>query len=281
MGAAGAAVAVNTLNATQAHAANGDAIVAGQSNTATSGTTLNGSNAGQATLALSNSAGAGLRLNPTDATPSSLVTGDLIGRETGPEVVVDYGEGPESTYLATAFDLPPSTIAFSPERVMDTRSASFRNLIVDSSASWADSSKRVKAGAWIDIALAMDQPGLELHAAFLNVTAIAAPARGNLVVFPSGDDAPTASNLNYPATTSIANMCFVAPALVDDVWCVRVKVNVAAAHVILDFSGAVGYFPGSGAVDAARSVQGRRQKAAARRGDAVRRSLVKGLNLPG
>ncbi len=280
VGAAGASAAIGALNATTAQAANGDAIVAGQTTTATAGTVLTGHMIASAALTLNNTNGAALNLTPTTAGPTMTV-GNVVGRATGPEVVVDYGDGTELTYLATGFDLPPTTLAFAPERVMDTRSAAYRDLVMDaSSSSWFDSSKRVKAGAWIDIPLASVQPGLDLSAVFLNVTAISAPSKGNLTVYPSGEDAPTASNLNYPATTSIANMCFVAPAVVGDAWCVRVKVNVAAVHVILDFSGAVGYFPSGNQEVAGRAAQARRQKLTAIRGESVGKRLTKGLNLP-
>lgn len=278
--AVSAAVAIDALNAGTADAASGDAILGGQANAAMTGTTLNGGNSDTAALILTNSAGAALNMTPTVATLSPTV-GNLIGRAKGPEVVVDYGEGPGITCLATGFDVPPATIAFSPERVMDTRSAAYRDLVMDASSSaWFDSSTRVNAGAWIDVPPPAVQSGLDLSAVFLDVTAIGAPSKGNRSVYPSGDDVPPASNLNYPATTSIANLCFVAPAVVGDAWCVRVKVNVAAVHVILDFSGAVGSFPSDNQDVAGRAAQARRQKLTAMRGESGGKRLTKGLNLP-
>lgn len=279
LGAAGAAVAVEALSAGKAQAANGDPIAAGVPNTATSKTTLAMNGSGSPTLELTNASGSALKLTPTTAAPGTISPGELISRANGPDVVVDYGDGPELTYLATGFDLPPSTIAFEPFRVMDTRSAAFRAEVVRAStSSWFDSSKRVKAGAWIDVAIAADEPGFDLFAAYLNVTAIGAPARGNLTVYPTGAPTPASSNLNYPATTSIANLCFVAPALYANQWCVRVKVNVAATHVILDFSGAVGFFPVSAGA-ARTSAKVSRAKQSAQRAAEIRGRMVKGLKV--
>lgn len=279
-GAAGAALAIEALGASTAHAATGDPVVAGQNNTASSTTQLSMDGAAQSTLTVRNDNGAALNLAPTTATPSTLHAGDVVGRAMGPDVVVDYGDGPELTYLATGFDIPPTTMAFAPLRVMDTRSASFRNMVVRASSSNPfDSSKRVKAGSWIDVGLADDS--WDLYATYLNVTTIGASARGNLVVYPSGSSTPSSSNLNYPATTSIANLCFVAPALVSDTWCVRVKVNVAATHVILDFSGLVGFPPlepvaARGKVPATAAA---RVAARHRRSDDVRKRLARSLKL--
>ena len=280
LGAAGAAVAVEALSAGKAHAADGDPISAGVPNAATSKTTLTMNSSSTPSLELTNGSGAALKLTPTAAAaPGTLSAGELISRPDGPEVVVDYGDGPELTYLATGFDLPPTTVAFEPFRVMDTRSAGFRAMVIRAStSSWFDSSKRVKAGAWIDVPLAAAEPGLDFSAVYLNVTAIGAPARGNLTVYPTGAATPAASNLNYPATTSIANLCFVPPAPYANYWCVRVKVNVAAAHVILDFSGAVGYFPPNPAA-APTSAHASRPKQSSQRGAEIRSRMVKGLKI--
>ncbi|MFT4293968.1 MAG: hypothetical protein QM582_00980 [Micropruina sp.] len=278
VGAAGAAVA---LNATQAHAANGDPVLAGQATNATASTHLTMNSATDTALVLNNNLGAALNVTPTTATPLTLHPGDVIGRSLGPDLVVDQGDGPEMTFLATGFDLPPTTVAFAPIRVMDTRSASFRNTVVRASTTnWFDSSKRVKAGAWIDIAIA-DSDQVDLTGVYLNATAVGASSRGYLTVYPAGEALPNASNLNFPATYSIANLCFVAPGLVGNRWCVRVRVNVAV-HVVLDFSGAVGYFApdpqgqqaGAGASAKAR-LQARRQ-----RGAAVGSRITRSLKLP-
>lgn len=282
VGAAGAAVAIDALNATTAHAANGDAILAGQANSATASTSLTANGASQPVLKLSNSSGPALHLAPVTGSVGNTAAGDIVSRANGPEVTVDYGQGLETTYLATGFDLPPSTFAFSPVRVMDTRQSAMRDQVYDASSSaWYDSSKRVKAGAWIDVPLDIAADGLDYFGVYLNVTAIGAPSKGNLSVYPAGEDAPSASNLNYPATTSIANLCFVAPTLLnDEVWCVRVKVNVAAVHVILDFSGAVGFFPPAPElVQRGRAAAGRRNVYGPRQANAVRAKIVKGLGL--
>ncbi|MFT3834754.1 MAG: hypothetical protein QM711_15795 [Micropruina sp.] len=278
VGAAGAAVA---LNAAQARAANGDPVLAGQSVNATSATQVSMNSATESVLALHNNQGAALNLEPTTANPLALHPGDLISRSLGPDVVIDQGNGPELTFVATGLDLPPATVAFTPVRVMDTRSATLRDRVVDSSTkTWFDSSKRVKAGAWIDVAIA-DASEVDLTGAYLNATAVSAASRGFLTVYPSGESLPNSSNLNFPASTSIANLCFVAPGLVDDLWCVRVRVNVAV-HVILDFSGAVGYFAPPAAGVAANPGASAKARLTARRqrGDAVRGRITRSLKLP-
>ena len=279
VGAAGAAVA---LNAAQARAANGDPVLAGQSVSATTSTFVTMHSTTDSTLVLSNNLGAALNLEPTTAAnPLALHPGDLISRSLGPDVVIDQGNGPELTFVATGLDLPPATVAFTPVRVMDTRSATLRDRVVDSSTkTWFDSSKRVKAGAWIDVAIA-DASEVDLTGAYLNATAVSAASRGFLTVYPSGESLPNSSNLNFPASTSIANLCFVAPGLVDDLWCVRVRVNVAV-HVILDFSGAVGYFAPPAAGVAANPGASAKARLTARRqrGDAVRGRITRSLKLP-
>ena len=280
--AIGAAGALG-LSSQSARAATGDPIVAGQVTTATTGTGLTANLPARATLTLTNNSGPSLRLPPTTADPTKLNVGDVINRELGPDIVVNRGSGPEMGWLVTDYDLPPGTIAFAPLRVMDTRDASFHSLVVKASTpSWYDSSKRVKSGVWIDVPVAMTEEGLDLHAVYLNLTTTGSSRRGHMTVSPSGQPTPTASNLQYPAGATLANLCFVAPALVGDRWCVRVKVS-AASHVILDLSGAVGYFPhpsaaaaGTGATATASarlSVRGHQ------RASALRAGIVRGLRL--
>lgn len=253
LGAAGATVAMSALNAGQARAADGDALTIGSSNTGQSTTGLTLDSGTEATLQLANPSGASLHLAPTTAVPADFAVGDVINRTDGPAVVVDYGNGAELTYLATAIDVP-MTLAFSPERIMDTRSSTFRAEIVDaSSSSWADSSKRVKAGAWIDIAVLPVDFAPFLDAVYVNLTAVGAANRGSMVAWTPGDPKPAAANLQFPKTYASANLAIVAPAPIDGLWCIRVQVNTAACHVVADVSGLTGYFPPSPDVAAAKA----------------------------
>lgn len=254
LGAAGAAMAVNTINAGKAHAADGDPLVAGEANTATSGTSLTQNSGSEAALTLSNGSGAALNLAPNGTDPGVLTTGDLIGRPDGPRAVVDYGDGPELTYLATAIDVPYTTYSFTPSRVMDTRRTEWRQNVIDSSTgTWWDSAGRLKSGAWIDVGLADDDGELVLDGAFINLACLDAPVAGWASILPPGSDTPPrTSSINYPVKAAIANFTFSAPAVVDGVWCVRVY-SSKAVHIFMDLTGVVGYLPPAPA--AARGAQ--------------------------
>lgn len=61
-----------------------------------------------------------------------LAVGQVADTATGPFIGVDYGNGPETTYLATALDLQaqPQTVAITPERLADTRNPAQRSGII-------------------------------------------------------------------------------------------------------------------------------------------------------
>jgi hypothetical protein len=84
-------------------------------------------------------------------------------------------------------------------------------------------------------------PGSGVGTVVLNVTAVAPTAAGYLSVWPTGDDLPNASNLNFVAAQTIPNLVV---AKVGDLGRIGIFNSLGDTHVIVDV---VGWFP---AVDA-------------------------------
>jgi hypothetical protein len=239
-GATGAAV----LTPRAAQAADGDEIVAGQENTATTTTTLTiGDSDGSDTpaLALGNAGGPSLSLEALPASwAGDLAVGDIAGSELGPLVGVETLAGPATTYLVTGVDLAgiPSPFPVTPTRLLDLRTATGRaNIIRTSSPSALGTDGKLAAGQWIDIAVSPTGPDYALTAAFLNLTVVAAGGGGYAAVYPPGVR-PVTSTLNYAAGQTLANGAFVATGSVLGSHAVRLY-SSNRAWFLLDVTGAL------------------------------------------
>jgi hypothetical protein len=243
-GAAGVSVVGAALSATSAEAADGQFMVVGQPNASTSTTamTVGGSTGSPntATMTLTNASGPSLRLMPTGpGYEGGLDLGEIASTDLGPEIGVDYGAGTVTSWLATGLDLDeiPVPMAITPQRVLDTRTSGGRSGIRTTSPNALDSSFRLKAGAWIDVALAASSPQ-RLDAAFLNVTAVLPDSTGFLVVYPPGVR-PASSTLNFQKAQIIANGAFVLTGIADEDpdWYVVRIFSAVATHVVMDLTG--------------------------------------------
>jgi hypothetical protein len=246
-GAAGVTAIGAAIAPTKADAADGDAVRLGLPNAATSTTeiTIDGTAGGaDATLTLKNANGPSLALQALDAKwDGSLRVGEIVNTELGPNIGVDYGAGAVTTFLATEADLP-NIGPIPAERLLDTRSASSRAAIVGgSSAAPFDSAGRLKAGAYIDVAVAATDE-VALIGVFLNLTAFESTAAGFLEIYTPGprSNRPT---LRYPRNVAVANFAFVGPEPGEEFYAVRIYAS-SPTRVLLDLVGAVTGFAPSG-----------------------------------
>lgn len=248
-GAAGAAVVSAVVAPSRAAAADGDPVVAGRGVTATSTTTLARNSTTGATLALQNSQGPSLYLEPLadTAQPRPLQVGQIVNTDVGPYIGVDYGDGPETTYLATGSDLLPVPMAISPFRALATRAG--RAGVVGSSPGAFDAEGRLNANAWMDVAISYVEDGLQLDSVFVNVVASGPPRTGFLSVYPPGNWAGT-STLAFVTNQTISNQAFVPTVLVRGAYAIRVRASTAT-HIIVDVTGVTVIPSASGAVAAA------------------------------
>lgn len=243
--AAGAAVVAMSPDA--AHAADDDNVVIGGPNAAESVTTLTvgGSDGGSdPALALENADGPSLRLQALPHTwAGQLAVGEMAGTDLGPIVGVDLPEeqgGLTTTYLVTGADLANIATPFAtqPTRVLDLRTAAGRDAILRRSVSDAlTADGKLKAGQWIDIALAFTGPDYSMEAVFGNLLATGAARSGWAAVYPPGVQPPT-STLNFPASASMANGSFVGTASVQGYHAVRIFTS-AEAWFVFDVTGGV------------------------------------------
>ena len=241
------AVAASTAGlaaADSAQAADGDAIRAGQANTATSTTTLTvGGDDGSAdaALTLNNADGPALSLQALPADwAGELAVGDIAGGGLGPVVGVDSIEGPVTTYLATGMDLAniPTPFATTPSRRLDLRTSAGRASILRKSATTAlGSDGKLLAGQWIDISIVPTGPDYTLEAVFANLTVVASVKGGYGVLYPPGVRPPT-SSVNFSAKNIVANAAFVGAGSVLGFHAVRLYSSVDAWYV-LDVNGGV------------------------------------------
>ena len=164
--------------------------------------------------------------------------GQIANTEEGPQIGVDYGSGPFTTYLATGTDLDsvPVTFPFGPERVLDTRSVDLRDSIVRTSAGALDDSFRVRGRSWIDVAVLPDDGSFLLYGAFFNLTVARPATSGYLTAYPPEEDRPLASTLNFLANANLSNAAYVALVPVLDAWAVRIYAS-QTTHIVLDVTG--------------------------------------------
>jgi hypothetical protein len=270
-GAAGVTVIGAAMGPTAAQAADGQTAVVGQPNTADSTTSLAiGAAQGSAapTLALSNAAGPVLRLTSGSGYDGGLKIGEVAVTEDGPEIGVDggAGAGAVTTWLATGLDLDqiPITLPINPERLLDTRTAAGREGVRTTSRGALNSNHQLKAGAWLDVAIATtDFYGLE--AAFLNVTAATPSANGFIAAYPPGPR-PGISTLNYVKNQSAANATFILTGVADEDpdWYVVRIFSTATTHVAVDLTG-VSLLGDSGARSASQGTASQRKAAKSNR----------------
>jgi hypothetical protein len=261
-GAAGALV-LSTVRPPRAEAADGDPVLLGRAQSGLTTTTLRvegESRNSESTLALLNANGPSLFLQPLASDwDGELAVGAVANTAVGPLVGVEAdASSAVTTYLATGLDLDalPLPVATTPSRLLDTRISAGRSNILRSSTGAFDSSQRLKAGAWIDIAVNAANQDFTLAAAFLNLTSTQSAGNGYLTICPPGPK-PASSSLNFTNGVTIANAAFIGLGVVDTYFAVRIYAS-NSTHVILDLTGAtVSNQPGP-ASQAARS-----QKAAA------------------
>ncbi len=149
-------------------------------------------------------------------------------------------------------------MAFSPVRLLDTRTSSGRQNIVHASAGAFDSAFRLKDGAWIDVYIDdANSPDYTVSGAYLNLTVTGSLAGGFVTVCPSPQPRPASSTINFAKGQTIANGAFIAVGQLDTVFAVRIYAR-ATTHVLLDLTGeALNYLPGP-AVTSAAAVKAKR-----------------------
>ena len=251
-GAAGVTAIGAALAPTKADAADGGNVVLGQVNDAMTTTTVRIDSPGggpDAALTLQNANGPSLALQPLDQDwDGALDVGEIANTEAGPNIGVDYGDGPVTTFLATGVDLT-NAYPIPAARLLDTRSASGRSSVVRSSAAPFDSAGRLKAGAYIDVAVAATED-VALVGLFLNLTAFESTAGGFLEIFTPGTR-PNRPTLRYQKAVAVANQAFVGPGVYKDAYVVRIYAS-QPTRVLLDLTGAItGFPPSAGATVAA------------------------------
>jgi len=265
-GAAGLA-AVNAVAAPTASAADGQFAVVGQPNTEESSMALriDGFLGGpDAALQLLNANGPSLELEALDSDwDGDLGLGQILNTTTGPLVGIEGYDGqPTTGFLATNFDLAdlPLTYPINSERLLDTRSSAGRSAIVDSSTDGFDSSNRLKANAWMDIAVAPTDAPFTFNAAFINLTVVGPLANGYVFAYYPGPR-PVGSSVNFVKGQTLSNAAFVALDVVDVFYAFRIFARVTT-HVIADLSGFIASgVPGSRSAVAAKVSARRGQRA--------------------
>jgi len=272
-GAAGVA-ALGAVAAPKASALDGAPVLQGLDNTATTTTALRIDEPGggpDAALELGNDNGPSLQLQAlAEDWEGSLDMGEIANTTLGPLIGVNGFDNDLSTgYLATNFDLAAISVAYAitPARVLDTRSAGGRSGIVRTSTGALDGNGRLKAGAWIDVAIDPADENFTLESVFVNLTAVAPLAGGFLSAYVPGVR-PNTSTLNVAAGQILANGAFVGVGVFEEVFAVRVF-SSTTTHVLLDLTGVtINDVPGPVAGAAAR-----KSPAQVRRSRVARRSV--------
>lgn len=243
-GAAGVA-ALSAVAAPPAQAADGDAVLQGRTNDATSTTDIRigaaTGNPDRATLALRNANGPSLELQAlAEDWEGELAVGQIANTRIGPLIGVVDPEGSESvTYLATEYDLLalPQLLALSPERLVDTRNPALRGNIIATPAANFDSAGRLLAGRTMSVAIAPADGAVTIRSAFLNVVSTGSLLGGFFTVYPPGVR-PAASTINFAKGQTIANGALVAVDVLEESFAFTIFSSVAS-HVIVDVSGIV------------------------------------------
>lgn len=235
---AGGAAVVQAGGPLSADAASGDPLTLGTANTsgttptsvtsaATSGPTLTVANTSTGT-----SARGPLVLPKSDDTiftSTALVEGELfVGGLTSDLWYVDNVSAPDAALVFTEVTAN-QVVGIKPVRVLDTRSAPSRALVV-LNPSVLDASGRQRANTWMQID--MTSLAIFFESAFVNLTAVLPTAAGFLSIAPAppaGNGSPATSNLNYAKAVTLANAA-VAPTVDGTVWIY----THSTTHVLLD-----------------------------------------------
>jgi hypothetical protein len=242
-GAAGVTVISTALRPSVAQAADGQFAVVGQPNTShsTSSYTINAPDGSELpVMSLANASGPALRLDPVGPNYNgNLAVGEIANTLGGPEVGVQQGLGTQTTWLATGLDLDqiPIAVPIVPERLIDTRIEAGRSGIRTTSPDAFDSSFRLKAGAWMDVAI-IPSSFYGLDAAYVNVTVVNPVTHGFLTAYPPGDR-PLSSTVNFQEGQNIANGAFILTGLAEenkDWYVVRIY-STAVIHLVVDLTG--------------------------------------------
>ena len=273
--AAGAAM-VAAASPRTARAADGGPVELGAENTSTSPTTVTiGADSGSTdpTLALQNADGPTLYLQPQLADYAvALEIGQIANTVLGPVLGVDSEFGATTTYLVTGVDLAEVPTPYplpKPRRLLDTQTEAGRSRVIRTSPNAYDHSFRLKAGAWLDLEVAVEESASRIPGAFVNVTATRPKATGQLTVYPPGDD-PGTSTVSFTKGTSIANSAFCATGIVLGRFAVRVR-TTALTHVVLDLTGVS--IQGTVSTPSAKSSTARREQHTPATAAAVRSRL--------
>jgi hypothetical protein len=224
--------AVEALNAGNAQAAPGDALVLGSQ-------VLNDSGA-ESTSLTSNAPGATITVeNSGDRAPLGLATqsgasflptvsGELANLDGFLYCTENIGtSGPFTTFVYTEITAT-QVVPITPNRVLDTRTTAGRTHIVNRTGN-LDSAGRLLGGHTINI----DLSGLEVAAltAFCNLTVVGSLAGGYLTLFPEPPKPPT-SSINFTKGAVVANFAVTGTSVTDTVSIFA----SATTHVILDIT---------------------------------------------
>lgn len=225
-----------------AAAADGDNVVLGEENSASSTTSLGIDvpvGGADPTLALYNANGPTLRLQALAADlGGALELGQIANTELGPIIGVDSELGLATTFLATGIDLADLPTPYPlpmPMRLLDTRTSSGRGQVLRTSSGAWDPSFRVRAGAWLDIEVAPVTAEFETPGAWVNLTAVTPLANGHLSVYAPGPF-PGTSTVNFTKGVTIANGAFVATDIVAGRSAIRIRTS-ATAHLVVVLTG--------------------------------------------
>ncbi|GIG60399.1 hypothetical protein Lfu02_47710 [Longispora fulva] len=201
-GVAGAGVALTA--GSPAEAATGQAVVAGQENTADVVTTLTASTSAGA-LKLANSAGAPLVLAPSGVpVPNGSPLGALGSTENGFLLQsVPTREGSTLSEVVYSSYFASMVIPTAPTRILDTRDAGLRGSIVEGQAYVNPQTGQVAGGKVIRINMgSLVQWGIGVQ---MNVTVVAGGVGGFVSVWGSKGDRPNASSLNFSGGNILSN----------------------------------------------------------------------------
>ncbi len=162
--------------------------------------------------------------SPAGAGPESVTVTDWLGAASSP-----------SLFAYPLSDPPGALTALTPARICDTRSGNPSQL---SGAAAQCGGKTLQQGIPLQVQVAglggVPQSGAS--AALLNVTVTDPTTSGYLTVYPAGEPAPLASNLDFTAGDTAANLVQVGLGLQG---AVEVVTNAAAADVVIDVEGYV------------------------------------------
>ena len=225
------AAAVEAMNAGDAQAAPGDAVIQGQSNNAGAAQTTLTSNATTSTLALANTGtNAPVTLaQQTLSTFTAAVGGELENLDGDLYYTVDFGgsTGPFQGIVYTEFTAN-QVVTIVPHRILDTRNSAGRLHILNAAGN-LDSAGRLLAGHTIVI----DLSSLEFGAAsaFCNLIAVSPLSSGYMTLFPGGTR-PVTSSLNFAQGAVIGNFAVTGTSNTDTVSIY----SSATSHVALDMT---------------------------------------------